>query len=452
MSRATSPRGGRRFRCASAGPISVSTEDALQHPRDTADVYASFHGWRRAEVRLATCAVSAALAATVLLPGAPPAAGARVGPSTVRVSLSSSGVQAHRGSIDPVVSRNGRFVAFESRARSLVKAGTDDGYAEVFLRDLVRGRTWLVSRSNDGRRRAADCRPVSVTNSGRFVMFEAQPRTFNPRSHGVFVRDRTLHRTRTVDTIKILDGTVGVDLSDDGRYATFLRGYSGSEQLYQRDLVAGTTHLIASGGNTPGTDMLEGGQMARDGSRIFYTSANVLYVHRRGRKHDWSISSPFAGQALARAITPDTRYVLFDEWRPDPVTGSPHIEVYRYDRRSAVTTRVSVGPPPYTSTPTSQSISNDGRYVAFLAARNGYSDGDVDGHSDLLIRDLQTQTTTRASVAAGGADFSAPAGSGVGRILSADGSTAVFYTSDPAVAGDTNGVRDVYARIGLGGG
>lgn len=394
------------------------------------------------------CAASLALSAGLPAHVSSAAAQAVSGTRTVRASLSNDGSQVYRGSTNAVISRNGRFVAFTSSARALTNGNSR--YGGIYVRDLIRRRTWLVSRGNDGRPLVGGGWPVAVTNTGRFVMFEFQLRAFDPKTtHNVFVRDRLRGRTHTVDAIPNWDGTIGMDISENGRYATFLRAYSGTEQLLQRNLVTRTTHLIATGGNTPGGDMLWGGFFARDGSMIFYTNHNVLYVHRRGEKHDWSVISPFRGAALADAITPDGRYLLFDESQPDMTTGFLHSEVYRYDRVAHTCTRISVGVWPYTSDPTAGGMSNDGRYVAFVASGDGYSPGDTDQHSDLLIRDLSTNVTTRASVANSGADFPTPVGTPLGRVLSADGSIAIFWTKFPAVSRDTNGVMDVFARIGM---
>lgn len=379
------------------------------------------------------------------------ATGATTVPTTVRVSLSNQGRQVQRGSTEAVISRNGRFVAFTSNAHDLVAHDTN-GHADVFLRDRVAKRTWLVSRTNTGGLPNGPSYPVAVTDDGRFVMFESDATNLNPGFRRVFVRDRLLGTTRPVDVTRTPgDGTVGVDLSENGRYATFLWAYSGSERLYRRNLLNGTTHLIASGGNTPGSDMLWGGEMTPDGSRTFYANHNVLYVHRQGRAHNWSVQSPISGQATAEAITPDARYLLFDEVQTDQITGELHSEVYRYDRRSGVATRISLGVPMFTSDPAGRSISDDGRFVSFLATDDGYSAGDTDGRRDLLIRDAGAGVTTRASLTAGGAEITDAVGYRLedqGRDLTADGSMAVFWTRFPAVAGDTNGQNDVFLRVG----
>ena len=55
----------------------------------------------------------------------------------------------YHGSFDPVVSANGRFVAFRSTATDLVKSSAN-GLGDVFVRDLETGTTALVTVNRTG--------------------------------------------------------------------------------------------------------------------------------------------------------------------------------------------------------------------------------------------------------------------------------------------------------------
>jgi hypothetical protein len=88
----------------------------------------------------------AALAAAGLLLAATAPAWAG---KTERVSVSSSGAQADHGSYGPVISADGRFVAFASSATNLVPGDTN-GRDDVFIRDLQVGTTEWVSIATDG--------------------------------------------------------------------------------------------------------------------------------------------------------------------------------------------------------------------------------------------------------------------------------------------------------------
>lgn len=90
------------------------------------------------------------------------------------------------------------------------------------------------------------------------------------------------------------------------------------------------------------------------------------------------------------------------------------------------------------------SISANGRYAAFASAASNLAAGDTNGVRDVFVRDRQTDTTTRVSVSTGGTqgnnDSFEPE-------ISADGSAVVFTSrGSNLVAGDTNGVADVFAH------
>jgi len=89
------------------------------------------------------------------------------------------------------------------------------------------------------------------------------------------------------------------------------------------------------------------------------------------------------------------------------------------------------------------SASADGTLVAFVSSSPNLVAGDTNGVRDVFVRDLVTGTTTRASLGAGG---QANGPSSNARI-SADGRFVVFTSlASNLVAGDTNGVADVFER------
>jgi hypothetical protein len=94
---------------------------------------------------------------------------------------------------------------------------------------------------------------------------------------------------------------------------------------------------------------------------------------------------------------------------------------------------------------THAALSTNGRYVAFTSSATNLVPGDTNGKDDVFVKDLQTGAITRVSVATGGEEF--PFNSGFDRIdISADGNVVVFASSAPLAADDTNGGVDVYVR------
>jgi Tol biopolymer transport system component len=92
--------------------------------------------------------------------------------STTRVSVDSAGGQANGASFNAAISADGRFVAFESSATNLVQGDTN-GVADIFVRDLVTGRTTRVSVDSLGRQANGASFTAAISADGRFVAFES---------------------------------------------------------------------------------------------------------------------------------------------------------------------------------------------------------------------------------------------------------------------------------------
>jgi|RhiMethySRZTD1v2_1073278.scaffolds.fasta_scaffold323981_2 Tol biopolymer transport system component len=88
-----------------------------------------------------------AVVGRLLAVGVPMAA---LAPTTTLVSINSAGTGSGNGdSFNPVLSAEGRIVAFGSSASDLVPNDTN-GAADIFVRDLKRGTTTLVSVNGAG--------------------------------------------------------------------------------------------------------------------------------------------------------------------------------------------------------------------------------------------------------------------------------------------------------------
>jgi Tol biopolymer transport system component len=152
------------------------------------------------------------------------------------VTLSSSGVQANRGSMGPSISAGGRYVVFSSAATNLVRKDTNDDW-DVFLHDRKQDTTERVSVNGLGRQGNGQSQgpgfwfeAASVSRDGRYVAFGSfatslDPSTDNGVRRNVFVRDREERSTRALsvapDGSGANDDSGGVMVSDDGSAATF---------------------------------------------------------------------------------------------------------------------------------------------------------------------------------------------------------------------------------------
>lgn len=92
--------------------------------------------------------------------------------ATRRVSLSAGGIPGNGDSGSPVISPTGRFVAFVSTATNLVPGDTN-GHRDVFVRDLQARTTVRVSVSTAGVQANGPSARPAITAAGRWVEFDS---------------------------------------------------------------------------------------------------------------------------------------------------------------------------------------------------------------------------------------------------------------------------------------
>ncbi len=125
-------------------------------------------------------------------------------------------------------------------------------------------------------------------------------------------------------------------------------------------------------------------------------------------------------------------------------------DVFTYEVASGRTTRISVASDGSEATAPSQdvAISGDGNVVAFVSAAANLVPGDTNGQKDVFVRDRQSGTTSRVSLATGGAQAMAASGQPA---LSADGRWVAFSSAAGELApGDANGESDVFLHDRVG--
>ncbi len=205
-----------------------------------------------------------------------------------------------------------------------------------------------------------------------------------------------------------------------------------------------------------------------DGRRVAFTSAattlhpddpdvgNDVFV-RDFQTDAVTLVSRATGAAGAKAnnncsigaISADGRYVAFQASATnlDPDDADFFSDIYLRDLESGTTTLCSratgVAGAKLAAQSTNPTVSDDGRYVAFVSAA-ALDPADVDALTDAYVRDVQTSTTYLVSVNTAGAKSDGATDS---VRISADGLRVVFDTLganlDPA---DVDGNPDVYSR------
>ncbi len=346
-----------------------------------------------------------------------------------------------------------------------------------------RGWTERVSVSDTGAPASWGGPAAAVTRNGRFALFASPAPDLVPgdtnQSTDVFLRDRWTGRTERINVSSAGEQadhhSSATGLSEDGRYAAF--------SSYASNLVPGDTNGVFDGfvrdrwtGTTQRVSVSPGGAQGNDRSFVSAISANGRYLAIQsdasnlvpGDTNGWedvfvrdrstgamsrvnvsSTGQPANDRSSGASITDDGRYAAFMSDASNLVPGDTNgvSDVFVHDRRTRRTERVSVStagvPGSYHSL--GGSISANGRYVTFLSEASNLVPGDTNGTLDAFVRDRRAGTTTRASVSSTGAQ-------GNGRTIgptdiSVDGRYVSFVSeASTLVPGDTNAWEDVFVH------
>jgi hypothetical protein len=152
--------------------------------------------------------------------------------------------------------------------------------------------------------------------------------------------------------------------------------------------------------------------------------------------------------SVFQSISADGRYVAFTSYASNLVGGDTNgtSDIFVHDRATGLTERVSVDSSgaegnDYSDWP---SISSDGRLVAFESAASNLVAGDTNGCVDVFVHDRQTGITERVSVDSSGEEGGWESS---GPVISADGQIVAFFSfASNLVANDTNGYSDVFVH------
>ena len=228
-------------------------------------------------------------------------------------------------------------------------------------------------------------------------------------------------------------------------------GTTANYQFYARDLDSGATLLVSRGssqvisGPTPGAMAL-----SQDGYWVAFVNGAGSPLYLCDLRTNTNTANRFVENgADAPTLSADGRWLAFQQ----RATTTNFAQVWLLDAQSGSKQLISVngtGTGGGNGASVSPVVSGDGRFVIFKSRADDLVGDDLNGWSDIFVREVATGTTRMVSLnrtgrGGGGELSSAP-------ILGSDGRTVLFqsFASD-LTEEDRNNARDVFlVRLGAG--
>lgn len=361
------------------------------------------------------------------------------GPVKGNFSLPVSGNGASYLGSSQVISTNGRFVVFESQAGDLVDGDTN-GVSDIYMRDLVLGRTTWISGKVGGTSptAAASYSPV-VSADGNHVAWIG-----GGNVPGLSLCNLTLDVTITIppqDGEPPLRGTLAV--SSTGKHVA----WATRRALYLLDSDTRAVSRISFPliGFIPDPDF----------PPVFVESTSALLV--RARSNPGGVYSVNLNTPLDSPTRINTLISVFDsplgDLIPGPrlvmAAGPPNAGIWVQELQGGEPQRISLELPGLPSNPTasfrSPRFSGDGRYVVYESTAPNLATEDKNGVVDVFLSDLVAGTNMLISVNHSGTG----SGNGPSRFpwINRDGSFVIFRSeATDLIPGRLQGRHHYYRR------
>lgn len=359
----------------------------------------------------------------------------------------------------PSVSRDGRYVAFDSYGGPTFLPGAPSG-DHVYLLDRETGTYELISRRTDGTPLVGDNSRPRISADGRVVAFQSSDETFPGAGDGsfadVFVFDRD---TETLECISCTFGfpadALADDISGDGRLVLV-----NGTQLYDRQ--TDTFSYVAGEVPPPSSDLewhYVGGRGAMgDDGRIVAVPleahvlpefggglafSGVMVLNRDTGASTWcgpgggepdvsGDGSTLVFQSQDALVTDDTNLAV-DVFLA-PTSGCQNSRRISVDTEGRETSGgLSVR---------ESALSDDGRFAAFVFDASGLVPGSPSGRH-VYRYDTSTNVVEAISVSESG-DFANGFSNNIG--ISGDGRVVAFSSFAQNLAPDTYDVQNVFVR------
>ncbi len=368
---------------------------------------------------------------------------------TELVSAQLDGSEANGDCHDPVISNDGRYVAYSSYATGLIPGVGDGARQQIYLRDRTLDTNTLISSASPGYANN-DCEQPSMSGNGLRIAFRSKATNIGT-GDGPTVYYQVFMADREYNTLSLISSNASGNrcngnafrpqISSDGSVIVFyseatdfIEGPT-TPQIYLASCVSSVEEVIsvdATGSPISTLGLGKKASVSSNGSIVaFNTNAadvvagvgngvtHQVYVRDRAAGSSTLISvsnigNPGNGDSTDPSISAGSFHVAFysaaTDLTSDDVDGiSRHL--YKHDRFRGVTNLVSVdynGTPRADSIPMNACLSSDGRYVAFHSGISNLLPGIDWGYYQVYCRDTVAAPENISLTPSGGSLASGP--------------------------------------------
>ncbi|SDC26854.1 component of the Tol biopolymer transport system [Paenibacillus sp. UNCCL117] len=395
---------------------------------------------------------------------------------TEKISISVNGAAATGDSRASSISGDGRYVAFVSTSATIVE-GKTNGFQDVFVRDRTTGMTQLISLGSDGDQANGDSYAPMISMDGTYVLFSSKATNLVPGDTNS-QEDLFLYDASTGKVQRIAERVPGSEyaghgspyqVSTDGRFAAYV-GNNGPESannnILLKDLRTGAVKLVAARTFLYDQTRARVSMSADARFLVFESFQRELtlddYGLNYGKYRDIFLydtvldelkrisRSPAEGSANENSqypvISANGQFVAYQSLADNlgPADTNGKLDIYVYDRVSGTTELGSVRSDgsQAQSDAFHASLSGDGRYLSFHTS-GAFGEDDTGDVPDVYVRDRWTGTTKRVSNAHLGGNAN---GESVRATFAADGLSIAFESNatDLLATADVDAFSDIY--------
>jgi hypothetical protein len=337
-----------------------------------------------------------------------------VGEAFEKITNANGGGLTNGDSIFGSTSENGRYVVYSSKASNLVEGDTN-GFSDIFIFDRQTNETKRISHTHDGKQANGDNYAPIISMDGDYILFTSKATNLtkdtdtNDNKEDLFLYD---HISGSIE--KIADDVSAISvytymrsdrayaMSANGRYITYASNSingdktdnNGTWDVFIKDRWNQSTKRLTDRLSTNRDNLPTGVAMTPDGRFIAYTTEDskdilnaYLYDSQTGATEELSVELGVEQDYMdsySPTISADGRYVAFTSYSNQLITDdeSWNLDVFVRDRQEQKTEIISktiTGEPSddYNEAPW---ISANGRYVVF------HSYDDLDPRADRTIQ------------------------------------------------------------------